>query len=92
MTRFLFVSLPLAGHLDWGGMLATAAVLSRRPAHQVAWASGREVGAAAGRAGVEFFDLLKKTQAGAIYRTCLPGYPRSSLFCCASNERWTWGR
>ncbi len=57
MTRFLFVSLPLAGHLDWGGMLATAAVLSRRPEHQVAWASGPEVAAAVGRAGIEFFEL-----------------------------------
>ena len=57
MTRFLFVSLPLAGHLDWGGMLATAVVLARRPEHQVAWASGPEVAAAVGRAGIEFFDL-----------------------------------
>lgn len=57
MTRFLFVSLPLAGHLDWGGMLATAAELTRRPAHQVAWTSGPEVAAAVGRAGVNFFDL-----------------------------------
>lgn len=57
MTRFLFVSLPLTGHLDWGGMLATAAVLSRRPAHQVAWASGPEVAVAVGRAGIEFFEL-----------------------------------
>ena len=58
MTRFLFFSLPLAGHLDWGGMLATAAELTRRPAHQVAWASGPEVAAAVGRAGVEFLELL----------------------------------
>ncbi len=57
MTRFLFVSLPLAGHLDWGGMLATAAVLARRPAHQVAWASGPEVAVTVGRAGIEFLDL-----------------------------------
>ena len=40
MTRFLFVSLPLAGHIDWGGMLATASELTRRPEHAVAWASG----------------------------------------------------
>lgn len=57
MTRFLFFSLPLAGHLDWGGMLATAAELTRRPAHKIAWASGPEVAATVGRAGVEFFDL-----------------------------------
>lgn len=56
MTRFLFVSLPLAGHLDWGGMLATAAVLSRCD-HQVAWASGPEVASAVGRAGLEFLNL-----------------------------------
>ena len=57
MTRFLFVSLPLAGHLDWGGMLATAALLTRRSAHQVAWVSGPEVASAVGRAGIEFLDL-----------------------------------
>ena len=70
-------------------MLATAAALSRRPAHQVAWASGREVGAAAGRAGVEFFDLLNTGWSDLPH---LPaGLPRSSLLCCASSERWTRG-
>ena len=57
MTRFLFVSLPLAGHLDWGGMLATAAALAQNPNHQVAWASGPQVATAVGRAGVEFVNL-----------------------------------
>lgn len=38
MTRFVFVSLPLVGHLDWGGMLPTAVQLRTR-GHAVAWAS-----------------------------------------------------
>ncbi len=57
MTRFLFVSLPLAGHIDWGGMLATAGELATRPGHAVAWASGRAVAPAIERSGVEFLQL-----------------------------------
>ncbi len=57
MTRFLFVSLPLAGHLDWGGMLSTAAALAQQPNHQVAWASEPPVAAAVGESGVEFLAL-----------------------------------
>ena len=40
--RFLFASAPLLGHLDWGGLLSTAAELARR-GHAVHWASGPEV-------------------------------------------------
>ncbi|MBE2238816.1 MAG: hypothetical protein IAE81_13575, partial [Caldilineaceae bacterium] len=40
--RYLFVSAQLAGHLDWGGYLATAAALQQR-GHEVTWASGMEV-------------------------------------------------
>jgi rhamnosyltransferase subunit B len=40
--RVLCVSAPLAGHLDWGGYLATARELARR-GHRVLWASGRAV-------------------------------------------------
>lgn len=40
--RFLFVSAPLVGHLDWGGYLATAGELARR-GHQVHWVSGPDV-------------------------------------------------
>lgn len=39
MTRFLFVSAQLPGHLDWGGYLSTAAELTRR-GHEVLWATG----------------------------------------------------
>ena len=28
MSRFLFISLPLRGHLDWGGMVATSPPLT----------------------------------------------------------------
>lgn len=59
MTRFLFVSLPLAGHIDWGGMLATASELTRQPEHAVAWASGPAIAPAIERAGVEFLDLQR---------------------------------
>lgn len=37
--RFLFVSAPLPGHLDWGGFLDCAATLHRR-GHEVIWATG----------------------------------------------------
>lgn len=57
MTRFLFASLPLAGHIDWGGMLATASELARRPGHTVVWASGHAVAPAVQRAGVEFLHI-----------------------------------
>ena len=86
MTRFLFVSLPLAGHLDWGGMLATAAELTRRPAHQVAWASGPEVAAAVGRAGIEFFEL--PNTGWSDLPSCRPVFHVSSSLCCASSEAW----
>jgi UDP:flavonoid glycosyltransferase YjiC (YdhE family) len=56
MARFLFVSLPLRGHLDWGGMLDTAASLAGR-GHTVAWASGSAVQPAVERAGVAFLTL-----------------------------------
>ena len=40
--RFLCVSAQLAGHLDWGGYLATAVELMRA-GHDVLWATGREL-------------------------------------------------
>lgn len=57
MTRFLFVSLPLAGHIDWGGMVPTAGELATRPGHVVAWASGRAIEPALARAGVAFLPI-----------------------------------
>ncbi len=54
--RILCLSAPLSGHLDWGGYLATAALLARR-GHDVCWASGSEVAPAVTRAGVAFREL-----------------------------------
>ncbi len=56
MARLLFNSLPLRGHLDWGGMLDTAAALAAR-GHAVAWASGAAVESAITAAGVDFVAL-----------------------------------
>ncbi len=77
MTRFLFVSLPLTGHLDWGGMLATAAVLSRRP-------HTRSPGRVARRSRPPSVERASnfstcRTQAGMTYRTCRPASPGSRL-------------
>jgi UDP:flavonoid glycosyltransferase YjiC (YdhE family) len=56
LARLLFTSLPLRGHLDWGGMLDTAAALATR-GHAVAWASGAAVEPAIAAAGVDFVEL-----------------------------------
>lgn len=56
MARFLFVSLPLNGHLDWGGMLRTAATL-HRSGHTVAWASGPAVQVAVRAAGIPLISV-----------------------------------
>jgi MGT family glycosyltransferase len=42
MSRFLFSTAPLPGHLDWGGLLETARLLQDR-GHDVLWASGAAV-------------------------------------------------
>ncbi len=51
--RFLCISAPLPGHLDWGGYLRTAAALTAR-GHDVLWVSGADVAAAVQAAGVPF--------------------------------------
>ncbi len=51
--RFLFASAPLAGHLDWGGYLKTAAQLARA-GHAVAWVSEEPIRVAVEAAGVSF--------------------------------------
>lgn len=56
--RYLFISAQLAGHLDWGGYLATAALLHRR-GHEVTWASGAAVAAQVTAAGVPFATLAE---------------------------------
>lgn len=53
MTRFLFVSAPLPGHLDWGGYLRTAAALVRL-GHDVTWVSTPTVAGQVAAAGVPF--------------------------------------
>ncbi len=53
MTRFLFTSAPLPGHLDWGGYLRTAAALVRR-GHSVTWASTPAMASPVTAAGVPF--------------------------------------
>ncbi len=54
--RFLFLSAPMPGHLDWGGYLATAAELSVR-GHTVLWVSGEAVRSNVEQAGVPFAAL-----------------------------------
>ena len=53
MTRFLFTSAPLPGHLDWGGYLRTAAELAQR-GHEVLWASEARIAPHVERASVAF--------------------------------------
>lgn len=54
--RFLFVTLPLLGHLDWGGLLTTALELAQR-GRAVAWSSEASVQPPVAGAGVEFLPL-----------------------------------
>jgi len=56
--RFLFVSAQLAGHLDWGGYLATAVELQRR-GHEVTWASGAAVAPIVRAADISFAPLAE---------------------------------
>src|SRR5690349_11806228 len=53
MTAFWFVSAPLPGHLDWGGMLKTAQAL-RDAGHDVLWVSQPSIAALLDAAGVRF--------------------------------------
>lgn len=57
MTRFLFVSLPLQGHTDWGGMLKSASALNESGGHEVAWASGLAIRPSIEGAGLAFLPL-----------------------------------
>ncbi|WP_322801835.1 glycosyltransferase [Thermoflexus sp.] len=51
--RWLFISIPLWGHLDYGGYLDLAVALARR-GHRVLWASGSLVQEAVVRRGLPF--------------------------------------
>ncbi|MCY4526869.1 MAG: hypothetical protein OXB89_09700, partial [Anaerolineaceae bacterium] len=56
MADFWFVSAPLPGHLDWGGLLRTAQAL-RAGGHRVSWLSGPQVARTLTRAGLDFIRL-----------------------------------
>lgn len=56
MADFWFVSAPLPGHLDWGGLLRTAQALAQA-GHRVSWLSGKQVARMVTRAGLDFIPL-----------------------------------
>jgi UDP:flavonoid glycosyltransferase YjiC (YdhE family) len=56
MAVFWFVSAPLAGHLDWGGMLKTAQAL-RAAGHDVTWVSQPPLGPLLQGSGVAFAPI-----------------------------------
>src|SRR5258708_38037904 len=56
MASFWFVTAPLAGHLDWGGMLKTAQAL-RGADHEVLWVSQPQIAPALEAAGIAFASI-----------------------------------
>lgn len=56
MSKIWFISAPLLGHLDWGGLLKTAQALQQR-GHDVSWLSGQPVAGAITNAGVQFIPV-----------------------------------
>ncbi|MBO9309024.1 MAG: glycosyltransferase family 1 protein, partial [Chloroflexi bacterium] len=56
MASFWFISAPLAGHTDWGGMLKTAQHL-QASGHQVLWVSEQPLEALISAAGVPFAPI-----------------------------------
>src|SRR5690606_33550723 len=56
MSKIWFISAPLLGHLDWGGLLKTAQALQQR-GHEVSWLSGQPVAGAITNAGVQFIPV-----------------------------------
>ncbi len=56
MAEFWFVSAPLPGHLDWGGLLRTAQAL-RDDGHKVRWLSGPQMARTLAQAGLDFLPL-----------------------------------
>ena len=88
MPCLLFLSLPLRGHLDWGGMLDTAAALTGR-GHAVAWASGAAVGPAIAAAGVDFVELAATGwQALPVLPDHLPAAQRATLRQQRALDAW----
>lgn len=58
MAKFWFVSAPLHGHLDWGGFLKTAQVLTDGR-HNLTWVSESLIGGAVTSAGVPFAPVRR---------------------------------
>jgi MGT family glycosyltransferase len=54
--RIWFLSAPLHGHIDWGGLLRTAKELVDR-GHQVTWVSAAPIASAVAQAGVPFAEI-----------------------------------
>ncbi len=58
MSTYWFVSAPLPGHLDWGGMLKTAQVL-RDLGHRVFWVSQPPLAPLVTAAGIDFLPVAE---------------------------------
>jgi MGT family glycosyltransferase len=58
VTSFWFISAPLPGHADWGGMLKTAQVL-RAKGHSVLWVSQSPLGPMVQKAGIDFAPVTE---------------------------------
>src|SRR4051812_44257611 len=58
MASFWFISAPLPGHLDWGGMLKTAQVL-RDAGHDVLWVSQPPLASSLAAAKLEFAPIAE---------------------------------
>ena len=58
MASFWFVTAPLPGHLDWGGMLKTAKLL-RAGGHEVLWVSQPPIAPMVEAAGIEFAPIAE---------------------------------
>ncbi|HVO44604.1 MAG TPA: hypothetical protein VMT34_18385, partial [Aggregatilineales bacterium] len=58
MASFWFVSAPLPGHLDWGGMMQTAQYL-RDGGHDVVWVSQPPIQALVESHGIAFAEIAE---------------------------------
>ncbi len=58
MTSFWFITAPLPGHLDWGGMLKTALAL-RDGGHDVTWVSQESIRPSVEAAGIPFAAIAQ---------------------------------
>src|SRR5690349_9613270 len=58
MASFWFITAPLSGHLDWGGMLKTAQAL-RDMGHEVLWISQPAITGSVQAAGIDFAPIAE---------------------------------